>query len=91
VRATRQTVSRAAKRIAPRGRLAAAECFASDDLWFGSRSYGLSKRGAGAPARKESRMGQPIVHFEVVGSDGDKLKAYYAELFGWSSRMRPGR
>ena len=28
-------------------------------------------------------MGQPVVHFEVVGTDGDKLKAYYAELFGW--------
>lgn len=28
-------------------------------------------------------MGQPVVHFEVVGTDGDKLKAYYSELFGW--------
>jgi predicted enzyme related to lactoylglutathione lyase len=28
-------------------------------------------------------MGQPVVHFEIVGSDGDKLKGYYAELFGW--------
>lgn len=28
-------------------------------------------------------MGQPVVHFEVVGRDGDRLKAYYAELFGW--------
>ena len=28
-------------------------------------------------------MGQPVVHFEVVGTDGDKLRAYYAELFGW--------
>jgi predicted enzyme related to lactoylglutathione lyase len=28
-------------------------------------------------------MGQPVVHFEVVGKDGDKLKAYYADLFGW--------
>jgi len=28
-------------------------------------------------------MGQPVVHFEVVGSDGDKLKAYYSDLFGW--------
>jgi predicted enzyme related to lactoylglutathione lyase len=29
-------------------------------------------------------MGQPVVHFEVVGKDGDKLQAYYAELFGWN-------
>jgi predicted enzyme related to lactoylglutathione lyase len=28
-------------------------------------------------------MGQPVVHFEVVGKDGDKLKGYYAEMFGW--------
>jgi predicted enzyme related to lactoylglutathione lyase len=30
-----------------------------------------------------SEMGQPVVHFEVVGKDGDKLKAYYAEMFEW--------
>ena len=29
-------------------------------------------------------MGQPVVHFEVVGKDGDKLQSYYAELFGWN-------
>jgi uncharacterized protein len=28
-------------------------------------------------------MGQPVVHFEVTGKDGDKLKSYYSELFGW--------
>ena len=28
-------------------------------------------------------MGQPVVHFEVVGKDGEKLHRYYAELFGW--------
>jgi uncharacterized protein len=28
-------------------------------------------------------MGQPVVHFEVLAKDGDKLKSYYAELFGW--------
>jgi uncharacterized protein len=28
-------------------------------------------------------MGQPVVHFEIVGKDGDALKQYYAELFGW--------
>ena len=24
-----------------------------------------------------------MVHFEVVGKDGDKLKSYYAEMFDW--------
>jgi predicted enzyme related to lactoylglutathione lyase len=28
-------------------------------------------------------MGQPVVHFEVIGQDGDKLRHYYSELFGW--------
>lgn len=28
-------------------------------------------------------MGQPVVHFEVIGQDADKLRSYYAELFGW--------
>ena len=28
-------------------------------------------------------MGRPVVHFEIVGKDGDKLQSYYAELFGW--------
>ena len=28
-------------------------------------------------------MGQPVVHFEVVGKDGAALRSYYSELFGW--------
>ena len=28
-------------------------------------------------------MGQPVVHFEVIGKDGGKLQTYYSELFGW--------
>jgi uncharacterized protein len=28
-------------------------------------------------------MGQPVVHFEIIGKDGDKLSSYYSELFGW--------
>ena len=28
-------------------------------------------------------MGQPVVHFEVIGKDGEKLRDYYSELFGW--------
>jgi uncharacterized protein len=33
---------------------------------------------------KESVMGQPVVHFEVIGKDGEKLQRYYADLFDWS-------
>ncbi len=28
-------------------------------------------------------MGQPVVHFEIVGKDGEALWSYYSELFGW--------
>jgi uncharacterized protein len=28
-------------------------------------------------------MGQPVVHFEIVGKDPRKLHDYYSELFGW--------
>jgi uncharacterized protein len=32
---------------------------------------------------KGANMGQPVVHFEVIGKDGEKLRSYYSELFGW--------
>jgi uncharacterized protein len=28
-------------------------------------------------------MGQPVVHFEVIGKDPAGLRDYYGELFGW--------
>jgi len=28
-------------------------------------------------------MGQPVVHFEVIGKDGASLQRYYSELFDW--------
>ena len=28
-------------------------------------------------------MGQPVVHFEIIGKDGETLRNYYSELFGW--------
>jgi uncharacterized protein len=28
-------------------------------------------------------MGQPVIHFEVTGKDGNNLARYYSELFGW--------
>jgi predicted enzyme related to lactoylglutathione lyase len=28
-------------------------------------------------------MGQPVVHFEIMGQDADALRGYYSELFGW--------
>ena len=34
-------------------------------------------------------MGQPVVHFEVVGKDGQKLRSFYSELAGWSLEEPP--
>jgi predicted enzyme related to lactoylglutathione lyase len=28
-------------------------------------------------------MGNPIVHFELIGTDAARLKSFYSELFGW--------
>ncbi len=28
-------------------------------------------------------MGQPVVHFEIIGKDAGRLQTYYSELFGW--------
>jgi uncharacterized protein len=28
-------------------------------------------------------MGQPVVHFEIIGKDAKKLRSYYGDLFGW--------
>lgn len=29
-------------------------------------------------------MGNPVVHFEVVGRDGQALARFYSDLFGWN-------
>jgi predicted enzyme related to lactoylglutathione lyase len=28
-------------------------------------------------------MGQPVVHFEIIGNDPERLRGYYGDLFGW--------
>lgn len=28
-------------------------------------------------------MGQPVVHFEIIGEDPNRLRDYYGELFDW--------
>src|SRR5215472_92999 len=44
---------------------------------------------AGTPERRatsrqgESTLGQPIVHFEIMGKDAVGLQKFYADLFSW--------
>ena len=28
-------------------------------------------------------MSSPLIHFEVLGKDGQKLQSFFADLFGW--------
>jgi predicted enzyme related to lactoylglutathione lyase len=32
-------------------------------------------------------MKHPVVWFEVLGKDGDKLQRFYSELFGWQIKV----
>jgi uncharacterized protein len=32
-------------------------------------------------------VGQPVVHFEIIGSDAAKLRTYYGQLFGWEFQI----
>jgi uncharacterized protein len=34
-------------------------------------------------------MGQPVVHFEIIGKAPDKLRRYYGDLFGWKFDTTP--
>ncbi len=34
-------------------------------------------------------MGNPVVHFEVVGKDGGKLREFYSNMFGWNTQVMP--
>jgi uncharacterized protein len=29
-------------------------------------------------------VGRPVVHFEIIGRDGELLRAFYGALFGWT-------
>jgi uncharacterized protein len=30
-------------------------------------------------------MGQPVVHFEIIGNDPSRLRSYFHDLLGWES------
>jgi uncharacterized protein len=47
------------------------------------REFSTTYERAGCWAREGPAMAQPVVHFEVIGKDPEKLRGYYGELFGW--------
>jgi len=34
-------------------------------------------------------MGQPVVHFELMSKDPEKVSDFYAKIFGWKVNYRP--
>jgi uncharacterized protein len=36
-----------------------------------------------AGAERRESMGLPVVHFEIIGQDSDRLRSYYSDLFDW--------
>jgi uncharacterized protein len=34
-------------------------------------------------------MGQPVVHFEIMGKDAGKLHSFYSEMFDWKINAMP--
>jgi uncharacterized protein len=34
-------------------------------------------------------MSQPVVHFEIIGTDPVALRSFFAELFGWKYEQTP--
>jgi uncharacterized protein len=52
------------------------------DPW--SDPHAVVTEAPAPPARTGANMGQPVVHFEIVGKDPEALQRYYSELFGWS-------
>jgi uncharacterized protein len=57
----------------------------------GRRSLDYEAEGPEPAARpcatKGLAVGQPVVHFEIIGSDPAKLRSYYGELFGWEFQI----
>jgi uncharacterized protein len=37
-----------------------------------------------AGVAREGTMGQPVVHFEIMGADASALQRFYGALFGWT-------
>jgi uncharacterized protein len=44
---------------------------------------GDGQRVALAGRGREWAVGRPVVHFEIIGKDAQKLQAFYSGLFGW--------
>jgi predicted enzyme related to lactoylglutathione lyase len=48
---------------------------------------GEKRTDGSASGWKGLTLGQPVVHFEIIGTDPAKLRSYYGELFGWEFQV----
>jgi uncharacterized protein len=52
--------------------------------------FGIIKDEGGDAVVPSQGDGAPVDWFEILGSDGEGLKSFYGELFGWSFEQYPG-
>ena len=50
---------------------------------FGMLSVRTQTGGSPRAQEKGKTMANPVVHFEVLGKDGERLQQFYRDLFGW--------
>ena len=71
-----------ARRLRPRSRLEGTGA-AVDYGRLNVETSGRRSSGERQAARKGALMANPVVHFEIIGKNPDKLRSYFGELFGW--------
>jgi predicted enzyme related to lactoylglutathione lyase len=47
------------------------------------KAHDIYENGAETSVWKGSTMGQPVIHFEIIGTNPEGLRSYYSALFGW--------
>ncbi len=57
----------------------------ADEFGGGVESYllGDATRRLSRPRTENQVMGQPVVHFEIIGADPQGLRSFYGDLFQW--------
>ena len=50
---------------------------------FGILSARAETAGSSRLQKKGNKMVNPVVHFEVLGQDGERLQQFYRDLFDW--------
>ena len=67
-----------------RGLMAAPERPGADEFRAARPSFLLGLPcGYRTDDAKGVTMGQPVVHFEIIGKEPAKLRSYFGDLFGW--------